>query len=254
MNDLPLLKLAPGQVHVWFTCPEEIRDPDLLVSYHSLLTPDEQEKQVRYIMPWHRHSSLITRAVARCVLSRYSSTKPHEWRFRRNMHGKPEIVQDSQSPPLHFNLAHTHGLIACAVALEHPVGVDVERWDRQRDFERLATRYFSTDESTMLTQVPEYAQRRLFFNIWTLKESYIKAKGMGLSMGLDKFSFVVSENGNPRIVLDPDLKDDPAAWAFRLLTPTKFHVAALALHRAPGTACQVQSRFIIPLVHEELTN
>ena len=253
MHNLPPLHLEPGHAHVWFTCPEEIQDPDLLASYHALLTPEEQEKQARYIMPWHRRTSLVTRAMARCVLSRYCSTPPHEWRFKTNAFGKPEIVRGGQGLDLRFNLAHTHGLAACAVALDEPVGVDVERWDRQRDFSRLSARYFSPQEASLLEAVPEYAQRRLFFNIWTLKEAYIKARGAGLSLGLDRFSFAVSDNGSPQISLDQGLNDDPARWAFRLLTPTRFHVAALALRRKPGTNCRLQSRRTIPLVQEELS-
>jgi 4'-phosphopantetheinyl transferase len=252
VENLPQLNLEPGQVHVWFTCPEDIQDPDLLASYHSFLTEEEKEKQARYIMPWHRHTSLVSRALVRCVLSRYAAVKPHEWRFDKNNYGKPGLAEECLLLPLQFNLAHTHGMAACAVTLNGSVGVDVERWDRQRDFDRLAARYFSSYEANLLKEVPEYAKRRLFFNIWTLKESYIKARGVGLSMGLDLFSFEVAENGHPRIVLDPLLEDNPEAWAFRLLTPTEHHVAALAVERQPDFSCEVQSRYTIPLIHEEI--
>ena len=251
MESLPQLKLEPGQVHVWFTCPEDIQDPDLLASYHSLITQEEKEKQARYIMPWHRHTSLIARVLVRCALSRYADVNPQDWRFDRNSHGKPQLAKECLLAPLHFNLSHTHGMAACAVTHGGPIGVDVERWDRQRDFDRLAARFFSPYEANLLKEVPEYAKRRLFFNIWTLKESYIKARGVGLSMGLDLFSFEVAEDGHPRIILDSLLEDDPEAWAFRLMTPTRHHVAALAAHVEPGCTFKMQSRFMIPLVSEE---
>src|SRR6185436_18685723 len=98
-------------------------------------------------------------------------------------------------PRLHFNLTNTRGLVACAVSVAHAeVGVDAEALDRSGETVAIADRYFSTEEVRALRALPESAQRQRFFAYWTLKESYIKARGLGLRLPLDQFSFRLGES------------------------------------------------------------
>ena len=131
-------------MHAWFTCPEKVDDPDLITAYHELMSLDEKKKQARYRFAEQRRDSLITRAVARCVLSRYCTKKPHEWEFRHNKHGKPEIVQGSCDLPLKFNLSHTKGLVACVVALDQDVGIDVEYTRKKTDVSKSSRKSINT--------------------------------------------------------------------------------------------------------------
>lgn len=253
MKDLPQLLLDQGRVHVWFVCPEKADDPDLIKAYHELMSQDEKKKQARYRFAKHRHDSLITRALARCVLSRYCTKKPHEWEFCYNKHGKPQIVRGPDDLPLKFNLSHTKGLVACVVALDQDVGIDVEYTRKKTDVSKIAARFFSPTEARTIKELPRPVQKKMFFNIWTLKESYIKARGKGLSIGLDRFSFYLSEAGVPRVFFDKSLENNPDSWRFFLLEPTKAHKAAIALRKQEGSAePEIIARFIIPMVHEEL--
>jgi hypothetical protein len=93
--------------------------------------------------------------------------------------------------------------------------VDVE--DSQRSaragLNSLAS-YFSAQEVEELRKLPADQQAQRFFAYWTLKESYIKARGLGLAIPLDKFSFLFEANQLKGFSVHPDLQDDADCWQF----------------------------------------
>ncbi|MCA1586150.1 MAG: 4'-phosphopantetheinyl transferase superfamily protein [Acidobacteria bacterium] len=129
---------------------------------------------------------------------------------------------------LRFNLSHTHGLVACVAAVGCDVGVDVEWMDRALTND-IAERFFSPHEAAELRRLPDAEQSRVFFDYWTLKEAYIKARGLGLAIPLDQFSFRLRPPAPPAIAFEPALDDDPARWQFAQTTPTPRHRLGLAI-------------------------
>ena len=115
--------------------------------------------------------------------------------FETNQNGKPHILhgdRDSGLPPLHFNLSHSGDYAMCVIG-DNPAGCDVERV-RKIDL-KIADRFFAPSEIELIkTQPTSEAQINTFFRLWTLKESYIKAEGQGLSMGLNTFSVQTDSN------------------------------------------------------------
>src|SRR5690606_33310169 len=107
----------------------------------------------------------------------------------------PDLAPGQTDVPLVFNLSHTDGLIACAVSRGREVGVDVEWLDRRGGDIDVADRFFSRYEVQALYAQPPERRRDRFFRYWTLKESYIKARGMGLALPLDRFSFELDRGG-----------------------------------------------------------
>jgi len=169
---------------------------------------------------------------------RFNCQAPEQWTFSTNHYGRPEI-----SPPgrLRFNLSHTRGLAAVLVALEVDCGVDVEQRRQMRDLFGRATHVFSAAEVDSLRPLSTEGQHERFFDYWTLKESYIKARGMGLSLPLQQFTF--SLNQGITISFDPRMKDDPARWQFERFAPTPDHAMAVALRmdRRPPLQIAVQT-------------
>jgi len=211
--------LSPQSIHLWLCEPEKITEPLLLNRYKSWLTDEETQKMYRYRFERHQHQYLITRALIRSLLSHYyPATPPQDWRFDKNQWGKPSLFVEQNPGNLVFNLSHTDGLIVCAFSQEHPLGVDVEDVTREGETVKIADRYFSAQEYQTLIALPEQKQNERFFDLWTLKESYIKAWGKGLAIPLDEFSFCFPEDDNTisEITLHTEAarQDQPEQWRF----------------------------------------
>jgi 4'-phosphopantetheinyl transferase len=226
--------LDPNEAQLWLVKPEWIDRPDLIRAYERLLAQDELERRDRFRFQKDRHLFLVSHVLVRTVLSKHADVPPKGWRFATNEHGRPEIVEPITTPCLKFNLAHTKGLAACLVALDREVGVDVENCERSGDLLGVADRYFSPSEVRDLRDLPEDQQWRRFFCYWTLKESYIKAKGKGLAIPLAQFSFDLDRKDGSAIQIsfDPRLEDDPNAWQFSLFSYGRQHTVATGIkHR-----------------------
>ena len=244
-------KIRPDEIHLWFAFPDEIQDEALLEQYRRLLSPDETERHQRFYFAKHRHLFLIAHALVRTMLSRYTGIAPENLWFSQNSYGRPEIADAENILPVRFNLTHTEGLIACAVVLTHDVGVDVEDMERKAITPGLAERFFSGPEVEDLSHLPEPEKRDRFFDYWTLKESYIKARGMGLSIPLEQFGFHLKDNEPLHISFDPRLNDDPNRWRFWLMRPTRRHKAALSVCTGGHTAYRLIIKKIVPLSEEK---
>lgn len=230
------MELPGNEIHLYISFPEKISDPELINHYESLLTDEELTQMSRFYFARHRHQFLITRALIRTSLSSYFETEPTDWQFGKNGYGKPEISWPDRTRPVCFNLSHCAGLVLCGIIRDHDIGVDVE--DTQRStgtaFDSLAS-YFSAPEIADLAQLPEKQQKQRFFDYWTLKESYIKARGMGLAIPLSKFSFQFRADRLSGFKTHPDLKDDAANWQFwRIPMAEHFRIAVAVNSGKPG--------------------
>lgn len=237
------LALAPRDVHLWWVRPERAGEP-ALAAYAALLAPEERARWERLRRPEARRDFLVTRALVRTTLSRYAPVAPAAWRFSAGAHGRPEIA--SPRVALRFNLSHTAGLVVCAVARGRAVGVDVEDTRRRSRTDALAARFFAPAEVATLRALAPRARRARFFECWTLKESYLKARGLGLRLPLARFAFRVDGRRRVRVAFDRGLGDDPRRWLFTLLRPTAHHVIAVSVRRPPGVPIRMQSRETVP--------
>jgi 4'-phosphopantetheinyl transferase len=216
-----------------------------LDAYRTLMTPDEQERMRRFVFERDQVAFLLTRALIRTTLSRYAAIDPCDWRFIANDYGRPEILDRPPGvPDLRFNISHTNGLIACAVTIGREVGVDVENVERHLSHD-VAGRHFAPQEVRDLRALPEADQDRVFFDYWTLKEAYIKARGFGLALPLGDFAFKLDPPHAPTIAFEPALEDDPATWQFLQDWPTASHRLALAVRRE-GRDLPVRIREVVP--------
>jgi 4'-phosphopantetheinyl transferase len=130
-------------------------------------------------------------------------------------------------------------MLVLAVSRTHAVGVDVEALTRKVELLALAQRYFATHEYEDLRDLEDSAQRERFFTLWTLKEAWLKARGLGLQIPLDDFSFNLAGK-HPVIEFGPQLSEKSEEWQFRLLAQDQFRIA-LAVHCAVGQPLQVQT-------------
>jgi 4'-phosphopantetheinyl transferase len=220
-------------VQVWTALCDRLGDPACAARWAAVLSDEELQRHRRFMFERDRHSFLAAHAATRLGLSRYADVEPRSWRFTPGPYGRPELVPPPGAPPLHFNLSHTDGMGICAVALGREVGADVERVDSRTPSREVAERFFAPPEHRTLTSLEGDAFRQRFFRYWTLKEAYIKARGMGLHLPLDQFWFDL-DGPEIRIHFEPGIQDDPARWQFGTFQVGPSHRVSVALERRPG--------------------
>ena len=234
-----------GIVDLWYYFYESRDDPELRRAQAALMTAEESERGQRLRFERDRRQFVATRALARTVLSKYAAVAPGAWRFGAGQNGKPHVVQPRVKPPIFFNLANTHGLVVCAVSIAHElIGVDVERIDRETEIGDLAEKFFSGAEVRALGVLPAPEQRRGFFAFWTLKESYLKARGTGLALPLDQFSFRLDRQAIG-VAFEEGCADQAADWKFALLGAPE-HIVAVAA-RTGGVPLSMRAARVTPL-------
>ncbi|ETT49255.1 hypothetical protein BSK66_16675 [Paenibacillus odorifer] len=128
--------------------------------------------------------SLIAELLVRVSLNKRLKVNNRDIEFVTNVYGKPSLKK--RGGTVEFNISHSGEWVVCALD-ELPIGIDIEQI-QQADL-NIAKRFFSQDEYVQLTECEEMGRMSLFFDLWTLKESYIKAIGKGLSLPLNSFSF-----------------------------------------------------------------
>lgn len=239
-----MMHLGPNDVHIWVTHSEKLLGKSSQDRCHDLLCEHERDRYNRFVFEKDRHIYLVAHAQVRSLLSFYSDVNPADWRFVLNRYGRPSI-SEQHNTVLHFNLSHTDGLIVSAFARQEEIGIDVENTSLRDSILDIAGTVFARSELDDLNRLPAAMQRQRFFEIWTLKEAYIKAKGMGLSLALDLFWFKLNREGI-KIEFDERLNDTPETWQFEMYQPTANHQMALAVRQSDAKPMTVRVREFLP--------
>ena len=238
------------QFDLWWTRYSELANDPVLDEYRQIINDCERAKETRFHFAKDRLCYLVTRALVRTVLSRYLAVAPAELQFEQNGYGRPELAPPR---PLSFNLSHTDGLIVLAVSHCGDVGVDVENMLAREAALEVAPRFFAPAEVSALAALPPDAQPERFFEYWTFKESYIKARGMGLSLPLDQFAFHYPSRDTVRLVTERSIGDDSARWSFLQLRPRADFILALCAPRFEVSP-RLSIRDVKPLLSEEIVS
>ena len=247
----PPTSLLAGEVHVWYVLTDKVGSPDLVERYRSILSGNERERSDRYVFEKDRRLSLVSRALARWTLSQYRDVDPAAWEFVENRYGRPEVstALSADNSRLRFNVTHTEGLVACAVAETFDTGVDAENIAcRPLDWLGIAQGNFAPREVEQIRALSVDAQKAAFFEFWTLKEAYIKARGMGLSLPLEAFAFELRPGARPFVRFEPPSDEDARAWQFAAFSPTPEHRLAVAVRKGYRPDLLVTFTETIPLL------
>lgn len=245
----PLALPGVGTADLWLCDIDTIHDPLLLACYRELLDDGELARMQRFVFPQDRHRLLVAHAMLRSVLSLYGDTAAATWRFVTGVHGKPALAAETTLPDADFNLSHSGPFAVLAVSSGcRYTGVDIEFHRPARNFHGLAERHFASSEAQRLHALGEPELSAEFYDIWTLKEAFVKAVGEGLTQSLGDFCFGFERASgwldfDARSALEPD----PAGWKFwcyRIDGPCS---VALAL-RMGGIAAMQEPRWhrIVP--------
>ena len=213
---------ARDTVHIW-----TIDLQQACLDLPELLSDDELSRFSRISHDKARQSFLRSRTSLRLILASYLRCSAAGLLFRYNENGKPEL-SSSEPSSLRFNLSHSGNYCLLAVAADCEIGVDVEQVKSARDYQALAQRFFTASEFHLLRNTND---ERLFYRIWVLKEASVKARGMKLLAGLDRFECTLSEDGELKVT-DQHAEDDPGNWSVRQWQPDTDSIAALVVRSA----------------------
>jgi 4'-phosphopantetheinyl transferase len=221
------LALRPDEVHVWWI-PLDLSAPRL-DALDGILSPDERARADRFHFRRDRDRFVVGRASLREILGGYLERDPVSLAFSQGPWGKPALSLRSESEDLDFNLAHSDGLGALAVSRGRALGVDVEAVRRDFELEEIAERFFSSSEVAVFRGLPPGQRAEAFFACWTRKEAYIKARGEGLSIPLDKFSVAFAPGETPALLECELDSNEVRRWCFEDLRPGPGFAGALAV-------------------------
>jgi len=190
-----------------------------------MLASDERQRAERFHSERDRRRYIVRHGVLRELLSLYLHGPPARIRLSTNPFGKPQI----EGSDLRFNLSHSHGVALYVVAQGLEVGCDIEWRDPRLACEGIAEQFFSPREARALRALGPVRRTDAFFNCWTRKEAYVKARGCGLSLPLDSFDVSLAP-GEPAALLRGG-----EGWSIRSFEPLPGYQAAIA---AAGTDWQ----------------
>jgi 4'-phosphopantetheinyl transferase len=219
------LSLPAHEIHVWRASLDQ---PQGLKNYLATLAPDERQRAARLHHPKDREHLIVARGLLRALLGRYLGINPASLVFRYSAHGKPALA-GLLTEDVRFNLSHSHGLALLAFARGRDLGIDLEYARREVATQQVAERFFSPAETVSLRALPADQQAEAFFNCWTRKEAYVKARGDGLALRLDQFDVSLAP-GEPAMLLGTRAEEDQAArWLMIELAPGADFKAALVV-------------------------
>ena len=245
------LVLPLGQVDVWVAMAGDMPDGELAVRFDHVLSDDERRKHGEFLFEKDRRRYLTTRLLVRYVLSRYVPIPPAEWRFDATAFGRPFVVNSHPDvSAMTFNISHSDRVVVLGLARGCQLGIDVEDLRRNVPVD-IAGSVFSAAEVRQLHALPPAGQPHRFLDFWTLKESYIKARGNGLSLPLDKFGFELTGERQLQACFDVSLNDSPDNWTFWQWSPSQDSIAALCVENQTGIEKTIKVRRIVPFVLEE---
>lgn len=236
--------LGPDELHLW--CAQLRPSAAIEARLRQSLDDDERARAAQFLLARDRARFVAAHGLLRHVLGRYLRLAPERIRYRYANRGKPSLAPRRGAPPLQFNLSHSDDLALFAVVLRRQVGVDLERIRPDRDTAGISARFFSPAEAAAMRALTPAVQIEAFYNGWTRKEAYIKARGDGLSLPLDSFDVTLAPEAPAALVRAAGGRQEVRRWNLVGLDAAPGFAAALAVEtgvrRIVGWTLEIPTR------------
>jgi 4'-phosphopantetheinyl transferase len=222
--------ISGEEIHVWRA--SLVAEPELFDRLQGTLSPDERSRAARLVARRDSQRFTIARGILRKLLAAYLHRPAASLTFDYGPFGKPGVKElDDAGAPIRFNASHSHDLFACCLSKGREIGIDVERLNSSLAGEDIARSFFSPSEVTELLTLPPELRAEGFFNCWTRKEAYVKARGGGLQIPLDSFSVSLTPGRHAELN-----SADAARWTLLPFEPAWDYAGALVAEGKDWTA------------------
>lgn len=216
---------APHPVTVWVVPLDSAAAP--AAEAVAELSDDERARGARFLHDAVRNRWLHGHVATRRILARAIGVAPEAIVFGAGKDGKPCIASPADTS-LEFSYSDSGDLALVALSPGVPVGVDVERMREQPTLLQVAERMFAREEAGAIAALPPDERIGAFYRVWTRKEAYLKALGVGLTYGLGRFA-VTHDAEDARLVRMDGERTAATEWSLRSLDIAPGYAAALAV-------------------------
>ena len=185
-------QLPKGEIHLWTA--SLVSSSETIKRLRSVLSPQEKKRASYFKFESKQHAYIITQAVLRVLISAYLDIEPAEVILVASKKGKPFLINE---PSLHFNISNSHEICVYAFSRDAEVGIDIEKIRELPDIDQLIEKNLTSREKAYFLKNPDH-KLSLFFQFWTIKESYLKAIGEGMRLTPENLEFFL-DDGNIRL-------------------------------------------------------
>ncbi|MCB1672284.1 MAG: 4'-phosphopantetheinyl transferase superfamily protein [Gammaproteobacteria bacterium] len=241
-----------AEIQLWLLDLER-NDPLAVPTGELILDEHEERRAQQFSVPEARQRYRLARTLVRRVLSAcYAGVDAADWRFTSNAHGKPAVSAPSLPAAPAFNLSHCQSRVVLAVCnwpgagsdVGFDLGVDVEKIVPRHNLMSVAKRYFSTAEQNWLCDLAPDEQLAGFYDLWTLKEAFSKARGGALVPALGKLDINWRGASEIAATMTAGVDSESATWQFWLFADATHRLALALSHDGIDAEVRVQVRQI----------
>jgi len=215
-------ELVENIVHIW-SVPLSI-DAKTQNKYWSVLSDEEKSRANRYKFDILKTKFIACRGVLRLLMGAYLGIDANQVEISYIKNGKPNHHSN-----LEFNVSHSEDWAVIGFTLDTILGIDIECIKRNIEFEDIARRFFSLEESKLVINSPKEQLALYFYNCWTRKEAFVKALGDGLSFPLDQFEVSCVPSDPPQLLKTKWDKTEATKWSLWGFEKDQDYVGAITL-------------------------
>jgi 4'-phosphopantetheinyl transferase len=212
------------EIHLWRTNLDV--SIERVKELATILSPDERARAERFYFELHRNRFIVSRGGLRTILGCYLNIQPDRVEFEYSSRGKPKLAGAAQ---LQFNVSHSQDLALYGFSCDRAIGVDLEYLRVIDDAQKIAQRFFSTQESAVIDSLPEDERNAAFFRGWTAKEAYLKATGDGLAGSLETVEVSLVPGEPVRLLALAGDSQAASRWHLHSFIPAVDYIATVAI-------------------------
>ncbi|MEI5995269.1 4'-phosphopantetheinyl transferase family protein [Candidatus Enterococcus mansonii] len=189
------------------------------------MSPEKKKQIEKFHFEEDKKRCLFGEILFRVMLWKQYDLHWKDIKIGRTNYGKPEILNQES---IYFNISHSSDYVCCIIS-DDPVGIDIEKVSLEQDLSVFRNVFTQQEEEYIFKESDGEEKHQKFYRLWTLKESYIKKIGLGLSISLKSFNIVFNEN---RITVEDEDKQKLPEIFYQFLIDEQYYVSVCSEKKA----------------------